>query len=208
MAEHMRTELVLDALNMAVTARGGNTNVTGVVTHADRGTQYTSNNYIDYCLARQMRHSVGRTGVCPPDYTAPSTTLHPPSGNSSTVKLHNHPSARRGDAQPARTLNMAPCRPGKGPPTTPVEPRKATEDEPERPPPHGRASPPALTCYPRNWRTFHQRADRPSSTQRVVDTDNDTRRTRSRNLRSSIAAGYSPPTGTGLTLVYSTKTER
>ena len=64
MAEHMRTELVLDALNMAVTARGGNTNVTGVVTHADRGTQYTSNDYIDYCLARQMRPSVGRTGVC------------------------------------------------------------------------------------------------------------------------------------------------
>ncbi len=64
MAEHMRTELVLDALNMAVTARGANTNVAGVVTHADRGTQYTSNNYIDYCLARQMRPSVGRTGVC------------------------------------------------------------------------------------------------------------------------------------------------
>ncbi len=35
MAEHMRTELVLDALNMAVTARGANTNVTGVITHAD-----------------------------------------------------------------------------------------------------------------------------------------------------------------------------
>ena len=90
---------------------------------------------------------------------------------------------------------MAPCRPGKGPPTAPVEPRKATEDEPGRPPPHRSPSPPVLTCYPRNWRTFHQRAPRPSSTQRVVDTDNDTRRTRSRNRRPSSAAGYSAPTG-------------
>jgi len=64
MAEHMRTELVLHALNMAVTARGGAANIAGVIAHADRGTQYTSNDYIDYCLARQIRPSVGRTGVC------------------------------------------------------------------------------------------------------------------------------------------------
>ena len=64
MAEHMRTELVLDALDMAVHARGGAAAVAGVITHADRGSQYTSNDYIDYCLARQLRPSVGRTGIC------------------------------------------------------------------------------------------------------------------------------------------------
>ena len=64
MADHMRTELVLDALAMAVAARGGDTAVAGVVAHADRGSQYTSNDYIDYCQDRQMRPSVGRTGVC------------------------------------------------------------------------------------------------------------------------------------------------
>ena len=64
MAEHMRTELVLDALNMAVTARGATTNVAGVIGHADRGSQYTFNDYIDYCLEHQIRPSVGRTGVC------------------------------------------------------------------------------------------------------------------------------------------------
>ena len=66
MADHMRTELVLDALGMAVAARGGESAVAGVIAHADRGSQYTSNDYIDYCQdpARQMRPSVGRTGVC------------------------------------------------------------------------------------------------------------------------------------------------
>jgi putative transposase len=64
MAEHMRTELVLDALGMAVAARGGDKAVAGVIAHADRGSQYTSNDYIDYCQDRQMRPSVGRTGVC------------------------------------------------------------------------------------------------------------------------------------------------
>lgn len=66
MAEHMRTDLVLDALKMAVAARGGDKAVAGVIAHADRGSQYTSNDYIDYCQdqARQLRPSVGRTGVC------------------------------------------------------------------------------------------------------------------------------------------------
>ncbi|MEO5843078.1 MAG: DDE-type integrase/transposase/recombinase, partial [Acidimicrobiales bacterium] len=62
MADHMRSELVLDALTMAVAARGGDH--AGVIGHADRGTQYTSNDYLDYCHARQLRASVGRTGVC------------------------------------------------------------------------------------------------------------------------------------------------
>jgi putative transposase len=64
MAEHMRTELVLDALGMAIAARGGDHAVAGVIAHADRGSQYTSNDYIDFCQARQMRPSVGKTGIC------------------------------------------------------------------------------------------------------------------------------------------------
>jgi putative transposase len=66
MAEHMRTELVLDALAMAIAARGGDHAVHGVIAHADRGSQYTSNDYLDFCLdqRRQLRPSVGRTGVC------------------------------------------------------------------------------------------------------------------------------------------------
>lgn len=64
MAEHMRTELVLDALGMAVAARGGDKAVAGIIAHADRGSQYTSNDYLEFCHERQFRPSVGRTGVC------------------------------------------------------------------------------------------------------------------------------------------------
>lgn len=64
MAEHMRTELVLDALGMAIAARGGDDRVAGIIAHADRGSQYTANDYIDFCHDRQIRPSVGRTGVC------------------------------------------------------------------------------------------------------------------------------------------------
>ena len=62
MADHMRTELVIDALDMAIAARGGD--VAGTIAHADRGSQYTSNDYLDHCQRRQLRPSVGRTGVC------------------------------------------------------------------------------------------------------------------------------------------------
>jgi transposase InsO family protein len=64
MAEHMRTELVLDALRMAIAARGGDEAVAGIVSHADRGTQYTSNEYLDFCHDHHLRPSVGQTGVC------------------------------------------------------------------------------------------------------------------------------------------------
>jgi transposase InsO family protein len=64
MADHMRTELVLDALTMAVAARGGDHAVAGVISHADRGSQYTANDYLDFCQARQLRPSVGKTGIC------------------------------------------------------------------------------------------------------------------------------------------------
>ena len=64
MDDHMRTDLVLDALKMAVAARGGDSAVAGIIGHADRGSQYTSNDYIDFCCDRQIRPSVGRTGVC------------------------------------------------------------------------------------------------------------------------------------------------
>ena len=62
MADHMRTELVLDALAMAIAARDGA--VTGVIAHADRGSQYTSNDYLDFCHTHQLRPSVGRVATC------------------------------------------------------------------------------------------------------------------------------------------------
>ena len=62
MADHMRTELVTDALEMAIAARGRK--VAGVIAHADRGSQYTSNDYLDFCQRHQLRPSVGRVATC------------------------------------------------------------------------------------------------------------------------------------------------
>lgn len=62
MANHMRTELVLDALNMAVAARGGH--VHRIIFHCDRGSQYMSADFAKRIKTLKMRQSVGRTGVC------------------------------------------------------------------------------------------------------------------------------------------------
>jgi transposase InsO family protein len=62
MAEHMRTELVADALRMAAGARGGAT--AGIIFHGDRGSQYLSGEYRQLVADLEMRQSVGRTGVC------------------------------------------------------------------------------------------------------------------------------------------------
>lgn len=60
MAPHMRTELVIDALQMAVAARGGD--VAGVVFHSDRGSQYTSAAFAQVCGRFGVRRSMGRVG--------------------------------------------------------------------------------------------------------------------------------------------------
>ena len=65
MASHMRTELVADALDMAVGARGGPGYLSqGVIFHADRGSQYLSAAYQDKLTDLGMRASAGRTGIC------------------------------------------------------------------------------------------------------------------------------------------------
>lgn len=58
MASHMRTELVIDALNMAMATRGGGVN--GVIFHADRGSQYTSAAFAQVCEGFGIRRSMGR----------------------------------------------------------------------------------------------------------------------------------------------------
>jgi transposase InsO family protein len=60
-AEHMRTELVTAALDMAIARR---TPPDGVIFHSDRGCQYTSSRFAEYCRKNRIRRSLGRTGVC------------------------------------------------------------------------------------------------------------------------------------------------
>lgn len=61
MAEHMRTELVLDALKMARTRR---LPPAGLIHHSDRGAQYLSAQYQAQLVGFGMRASAGRVGVC------------------------------------------------------------------------------------------------------------------------------------------------
>lgn len=61
-ADHMRTELVSQALAMALARRRPATGE--VVFHSDRGSQYTSHAFRDFCLANGVIPSVGRTGSC------------------------------------------------------------------------------------------------------------------------------------------------
>jgi len=62
MAEHMRTELVTDALGMA--ARNGHIRKGVTIFHSDRGTQYTSAEFAAYTNELGVQRSVGRTGIC------------------------------------------------------------------------------------------------------------------------------------------------
>jgi transposase InsO family protein len=61
LAEHVRTELVADALTNAVAARDP---ASGVVFHADRGCQYTSGAYATLAEDLAVILSTGRTGQC------------------------------------------------------------------------------------------------------------------------------------------------
>jgi putative transposase len=61
MADHMRTSLVGDAVEMA--ARN-HTLMADCIFHSDRGTQYTSTEFAATLAALHMRQSLGRTGCC------------------------------------------------------------------------------------------------------------------------------------------------
>ena len=61
MAEHMRTDLICDALTMAATRHRL---AKGAIFHSDRGTQYTSTQFAAHLESLGMVGSMGRTGVC------------------------------------------------------------------------------------------------------------------------------------------------
>ena len=61
LAEHMRTELVVDALEMAFTNRRP---PRGAIFHSDRGCQYTSLDYGEVARTNGVVLSVGRVGDC------------------------------------------------------------------------------------------------------------------------------------------------
>lgn len=69
-ADHMRSSLVTDALDMAIATRRP---AAGVIFHSDRGTQYTSKEFDKYCRKNNIRRSLGRTGICYDNAVSEST---------------------------------------------------------------------------------------------------------------------------------------
>jgi putative transposase len=63
MADHLRTELCLDALDGAAMVRGRHRFV-GTVLHSDHGCQYTSDDFKARCKALGIVQSMGATGSC------------------------------------------------------------------------------------------------------------------------------------------------
>ena len=61
MAGHLRTDLILDAVNMAVERRHPGP---GLIHHSDRGTQYTSLAFGRRCREAGIAQSMGSTGDC------------------------------------------------------------------------------------------------------------------------------------------------
>lgn len=58
-ADHMRTDLVVDALRMAARTRGG---LDGAVSHSDHGSQYLSRAFADLCDQLGITQSMGAIG--------------------------------------------------------------------------------------------------------------------------------------------------
>jgi putative transposase len=60
-ADHLRTTLIVEALNAALCTRRP---ATGVIFHSDRGCQYTSREFADFCAENGVVRSMGRRATC------------------------------------------------------------------------------------------------------------------------------------------------
>jgi putative transposase len=59
--QHLRTDLVTDALTQALATRRPEP---GVIFHSDRGTQFTSGEFAQFCTDHGIRRSMGRKATC------------------------------------------------------------------------------------------------------------------------------------------------
>ena len=62
-ADHMRTELVEDALTAAAATRGGSDGLAGAIFHSDHGSVHTSKDYANLCTKLGVTQSMGAVGT-------------------------------------------------------------------------------------------------------------------------------------------------
>ena len=104
MGEQQSTDLVITALDMATATRG--TFPAGVVPHADRATQFTSQKLADYMRAVKGTVSIGRAGVCWDNAMAQS--CGPPSQPSTTTGAPSPPATRSTPGSPPGSKTSTP----------------------------------------------------------------------------------------------------
>jgi len=63
LADHMRRELVMDALKAANRDRADFGGLRGAIFHSDHGSQYTSNDFVDLCKELGVTQSMGAVGT-------------------------------------------------------------------------------------------------------------------------------------------------
>jgi len=61
-SDHIGAEMVTDAIDAAVAARGGRCR--GTILHSDRGGEYTAHLTAKACFRHGLRRSMGATGIC------------------------------------------------------------------------------------------------------------------------------------------------
>ena len=61
MADHLRTSLIVEALAAALVTRKP---LSSVIFHSDRGCQYTSREFADFCAENGVVRSMGRRATC------------------------------------------------------------------------------------------------------------------------------------------------
>ena len=91
MADHLRTELVLDALDMAV----GQRRPASVIHHSDQGCQYTSLAFGERCRQLGVAPSMGSVGDCYDNAMAESFFATVECELLDRTRFHDHRQAQR-----------------------------------------------------------------------------------------------------------------
>ena len=138
MGEQQSTDLVITALDMAAATRGSFP--AGVVLHADRGTQFTSQKLAAYMRAVKGRVSMGQAGVCWDNAMAESFWATLTTEYYYRRALHRRPGLHRGRHLDRRLLQ---------PPPHPHQPRRQIPHRKRttpRGPDHSHINKPSTTC--------------------------------------------------------------
>ena len=89
LADHLRTSLIIEALAAALLTRKP---PAGVILHSDRGCQYTSKEFADFCAINGVLRSMDRCATCYDNAVTDHSS--PPTKKNSSTPVHGTASLR------------------------------------------------------------------------------------------------------------------